>query len=334
MTYSVYNINIDNSLSFTPGATAGNVLAINSDGSTSWVPQSGGGGSQTLAQTLALGNDVDGNSIIATSGPITLSNPNNNSYISISGTESNQIILSQGLEGTSGRANIILDGGSQTVPTDSSISIVAENLQIKGSYRPPAGIPETASTITMASQSISITSGNAGIFMNDIFDSIHIDGNVSFSTNPTYSVSLGITSSLLATDADGKIIATSSTAGASNQGSFGITIDGGGSAITTGTKGYVSIPYGGTITGWVLMSDQTGSIVIDVWKDNYASFPPTVADTIAGSEKPTLSSAIINQNVSLSTWTTSITAGDIIAFNVDSASTLTRVNLAINITKS
>ena len=117
-------------------------------------------------------------------------------------------------------------------------------------------------------------------------------------------------------------------------GSFGITIDGGGSAITTGVKGYVEIPYDGTITGWNLFADQTGSIVIDVWKDTYANFPPTVADTIAGSEKPTLSSVQKNQDLSLSTWTTSVSAGDIIAFNVDSASTVTRVTLSINITKS
>ena len=118
-----------------------------------------------------------------------------------------------------------------------------------------------------------------------------------------------------------------------NLGSFGITIDGGGSAITTGVKGYVQIPYNGTITGWTILADQSGSIVVDVWKDTFANYPPLVADSIAGSEKPTLSSVIKNQDLALSTWTTSVTAGDIIAFNVDSASTVTRVNLSINITK-
>ena len=117
-------------------------------------------------------------------------------------------------------------------------------------------------------------------------------------------------------------------------GSFGITIDGGGSSITTGVKGYVEVPYSGTITGWTLVSDVVGSIVIDVWRDTYGNFPPSVADSISGSEKPTLSSSQKNQDLSLSTWTTSVTAGDIIGFKVDSASTLTRVNLAIKITKS
>lgn len=37
MTYSVYDIKIDNGLYFTPGPTAGFVLGINGDGSTSWI---------------------------------------------------------------------------------------------------------------------------------------------------------------------------------------------------------------------------------------------------------------------------------------------------------
>jgi len=99
-------------------------------------------------------------------------------------------------------------------------------------------------------------------------------------------------------------------------------------------KGYVTIPYSGTITGWDILGDQSGSIVIDVWKDTYATFPPSVADSIAGSEKPTLSSAQKNQDNALSTWTTAVTANDIVAFNVDSASTVTRVTLSIKITRA
>ncbi|MEY4332936.1 MAG: hypothetical protein RLZZ196_1674, partial [Bacteroidota bacterium] len=36
----------------------------------------------------------------------------------------------------------------------------------------------------------------------------------------------------------------------------------------------------------------------------------------------------------LTTWTTSVSSGDIIGFNVDSASTLTRVNLIIKVSKT
>jgi hypothetical protein len=111
------------------------------------------------------------------------------------------------------------------------------------------------------------------------------------------------------------------------------TIDGGGSAITTGVKGYVRVPFNCVITGWDIVADQSGSIVVDVWKDTYANFPPTVADTIAGSEKPTLSSATKNQDLALSTWTTNLTDGDYLGFNVDSVSTVTRVTVTLICTR-
>lgn len=111
--------------------------------------------------------------------------------------------------------------------------------------------------------------------------------------------------------------------------SFGITIDGGGSAITTGFKGYVSLSKGGTIRSWQLIADLTGSIVVDVWKTSYSTAPPTVANTIAGSEKPTLSSAIKNRDSNLTTWTTSVSPGDVVGFKVDSVSTVTFINLVV-----
>ena len=114
---------------------------------------------------------------------------------------------------------------------------------------------------------------------------------------------------------------------------FGITINGGGSAITTGTKGEIQIPYDCTIASVTLLADQTGSAVLDVWKDTYANYPPDVADTITASAKPTLSSAIKYTDSTLTGWTTAVTAGDTIRFRVDSASTVTRLTLIIKVTK-
>ena len=51
-TYSVNNIKIDNGLFFTPGPTAGYVLSIDSDGSTTWItPQSGSSGASGSSGT-------------------------------------------------------------------------------------------------------------------------------------------------------------------------------------------------------------------------------------------------------------------------------------------
>jgi hypothetical protein len=95
--------------------------------------------------------------------------------------------------------------------------------------------------------------------------------------------------------------------------------------IEAGIIGYKHCPRAFKITQWTILGDVSGSIVVDVWKDTYANYPPTVADTIAGSDKPTLSSANKNQSGALS-WT--INAGDVLAFKVDSASTVTRVSIA------
>lgn len=112
------------------------------------------------------------------------------------------------------------------------------------------------------------------------------------------------------------------------------TIDGGGSAISTGIKGDIVIDFACTINNATLLADQTGSIVLDLWKDTYANYPPTVADTITASAKPTLSSATKAQDNTLTGWTTSVTAGDIIRVNVDSAATVTRVLLALKVTRT
>ena len=106
----------------------------------------------------------------------------------------------------------------------------------------------------------------------------------------------------------------------------GITIDGGGSTITTGTKGYVVVPFSCTIQNWSVVADQPGSITIDVWKH---SSVPTALNTITGSAKPLLSSAQLAVAQPVTGWSTAVNANDVVAFNVDSASTVTRATLTI-----
>jgi hypothetical protein len=109
---------------------------------------------------------------------------------------------------------------------------------------------------------------------------------------------------------------------------------GGGSTITTGIKGDLEIPFACTINQATLLADQSGSIVVDIWKDTYANFPPTGADSITASAKPTISTATKSQDATLTGWTTSITAGDILRFNVDSITTCTRVTLSLKVTRT
>jgi hypothetical protein len=111
-------------------------------------------------------------------------------------------------------------------------------------------------------------------------------------------------------------------------------IDGGGAAITTGLKGYLEVPFDCTIIASTLLADQTGSIVVNVWKCSESSFPPDATGKITASAPPTLTAAVKAQDTTLTGWTTSVSAGDILAFNVDSAATIQRVTLSLKVQKS
>ncbi len=115
------------------------------------------------------------------------------------------------------------------------------------------------------------------------------------------------------------------------------SMDGGGSAITTGVKAAcdITVPFACTINNWTVTADQSGSIVVDVWKKAYAtSSPPTVTNTITASAKPTLSSAQSNQSSTLTGWTTSVAANDVFRFNIDSSSTVTAAVATLKCTKT
>jgi len=111
-------------------------------------------------------------------------------------------------------------------------------------------------------------------------------------------------------------------------------IDGGGSAITTGIKGALEIPFACTINRVTLLADQSGSIVIDIWKQAYADYPPENANSIVSAAPPTITTAEKSQDSTLTGWTTAIAAGDCLMFNVDSITTCTWVTLSLKVTKT
>jgi hypothetical protein len=108
----------------------------------------------------------------------------------------------------------------------------------------------------------------------------------------------------------------------------------GGTVIPTGIKGDLIIPFACTILEWVLLADQVGSLVMDIWKDVYANYPPTVADSITAAAKPTITTANKANSTVLTGWTTIIAANDTLRFNVDSCSTITRATLTLRVRKT
>jgi hypothetical protein len=147
------------------------------------------------------------------------------------------------------------------------------------------------------------------------------------------------------TDANGNsgdLVACVLTAGAIDQmladerglipGNVGITIDGGGSVPATGSKGFLVVPFAGTITGWYLLADVSGSAQITIKKCTYSGFPTD--SSIVASAQPKLTSAQKNTSTTLTGWTTSVAADDIWEFNLDSVTTCTRLNLFVQILRS
>ena len=110
-------------------------------------------------------------------------------------------------------------------------------------------------------------------------------------------------------------------------------IDGGGAALTTGVKGVLALDFDGTIQSATLLADQTGSVVVDIWKTTYAGYPGSAANKITASAPPTLSSAQKSQDTTLTGWAKTISAGDVLTFNVNSAATITRVTLLLKVLK-
>jgi len=102
-------------------------------------------------------------------------------------------------------------------------------------------------------------------------------------------------------------------------------------ATTMGNYIWVRVPMACSIVDWEISADAAGSAVIGVWKStNLAGLTSmTGANSIAGTEKPTLSAQQTNSNATLSTWTPSLAEGNYLVFMVESAATVKKLALAI-----
>ena len=114
------------------------------------------------------------------------------------------------------------------------------------------------------------------------------------------------------------------------QSTFTFVLGDGVNALAAGaTVDLVDVPYPCTVVGWTISADASGSTVATISRATYANFPTFSA--ISGTEKPTLSSAQKNQDMSLTTWTTSLAQGDILRASLDSASTIKRVSIGVRV---
>jgi hypothetical protein len=102
------------------------------------------------------------------------------------------------------------------------------------------------------------------------------------------------------------------------------------SSIQAGLVTYVRVPYAGTISRWDIIANASTTISIDIWKANNAL--PTVANTITASAKPALSAATTGSSTTLTGWTTSVSAGDVFGFKLESVTgTPSEITLTLKI---
>ena len=111
-------------------------------------------------------------------------------------------------------------------------------------------------------------------------------------------------------------------------------IDSGSFPMATGPKGDMTLDVTGTIESWTIFSETPGNIEMDILKASFADFPNFTS--ICGTELPTL--GVINQlqedkkkDDNLSTWNTTIDAGDILRFVVNYVHDITKVTVSLRI---
>lgn len=111
---------------------------------------------------------------------------------------------------------------------------------------------------------------------------------------------------------------------------IGVTVDGGGSVVTTGNKGARQVNFTGTLVGVTLLANTTGSVEFEILKNTYASYP-SASSSIVGTNKPAI---VSSQKASITLdggWTTSVSAGDVLRFAITGTpATITQVSIFLH----
>lgn len=116
--------------------------------------------------------------------------------------------------------------------------------------------------------------------------------------------------------------------------SIGFTVDGGGSAISSGkVKGFFTCPYAGTITGYNIVADA-GTCTIKTWKIATGTAKPTSSNSISTSGVQLATGTAIHSSTTSDFTSTTVSANDIFAFNIETIATATELSFSLEITTS
>ena len=109
----------------------------------------------------------------------------------------------------------------------------------------------------------------------------------------------------------------------------GMSFNGGGSAIAVNSISYIAaVPFAGTISAWDLCVD-TGTATVNVFKIATGTGLPTAS--ITASATPAIASNNCLHSTTLTGWTTSVAAGDRLAFKVTAISAATNISIVLEV---
>jgi len=81
----------------------------------------------------------------------------------------------------------------------------------------------------------------------------------------------------------------------------------------------------------ILTQGGTGSCSLDIWKTTYASYPPTIANSICGGTTPQITSGTTYQNNTLTGWTTAFNQNDTVIFHLTSSANFSQIVVQIRL---
>ena len=101
-----------------------------------------------------------------------------------------------------------------------------------------------------------------------------------------------------------------------------------GSALTSGSVRYFTVPYACTISAWNIAVDA-GTATVDIWKIASGTSIPTVANSITAAALPAISSGTAIHSTTLTGWNTTVSANDIFGFQLKTVATAKYVDIDV-----
>lgn len=109
--------------------------------------------------------------------------------------------------------------------------------------------------------------------------------------------------------------------------------DGGGGTIVAPQSLDLLIPFSGIFTGWTILSDVSAIVDIQIWKDTYSAYPPTLDDSITQASSISLNGDTKSVG-DASGWNAGFSENDVIRLHLVSCSGSTRLSVNLYYTRS